>query len=116
VLIVEDPDAQEPKPFVHWILYNLSPSQSSLPESVPGTPRLPEFDGALQGRNSKGMIGYFGPRPPKADSAHHYHFQVFAVDTILPLDPAASPSQVLAALKGHVVGAGEVVATFQAPH
>jgi phosphatidylethanolamine-binding protein (PEBP) family uncharacterized protein len=80
---------------------------------VPGTPRLPEFDGALQGRNSKGTTGYFGPRPPKADAAHHYHFQVFAVDTILPLDPAASPSQVLAALNGHVVGVGEVVATFK---
>jgi Raf kinase inhibitor-like YbhB/YbcL family protein len=66
VLMVEDPDAKEPKPFVHWVTYNLPPSLTALPESIPNTPRLPEFGGALQGRNSRGTTGYFGPRPPGA--------------------------------------------------
>jgi hypothetical protein len=61
VVIVEDPDAKEPKPFVHWVLYNLPPSFAALPEAVPGAPRLPEFGGALQGRNSRGTIGYWTP-------------------------------------------------------
>jgi Raf kinase inhibitor-like YbhB/YbcL family protein len=115
VLLVEDPDAREPKPFVHWVLYNLPPSTKALPESIPGQPRLPEFGGVLQGRNSRGTIGYFGPRPPKGDPPHHYHFQIFAVDAPLTLDPSATATAVLAALKGHVVAAGELVATFQAP-
>jgi Raf kinase inhibitor-like YbhB/YbcL family protein len=115
VLIAEDPDAKEPKPFVHWVLYNLPPSNSALPESVPGTPRLPEFGGALQGRNSRGTIGYFGPRPPKGDPPHHYHFQVFAVDTMLNLDPGATATAVLAAMKGHVVGRDELIGLYRAP-
>jgi hypothetical protein len=31
-LIVDDPDAPTPKPWVHWIAYNLSPSLTSLSE------------------------------------------------------------------------------------
>jgi len=115
VVIVEDPDAKEPKPFVHWVLYNLPPSFAALPEAVPGAPRLPEFGGALQGRNSRGTIGYFGPRPPKGDPAHHYHFQVFAVDAMLELDPGATASVVVAAMNKHVVGRGELVGLYQAP-
>jgi Raf kinase inhibitor-like YbhB/YbcL family protein len=114
-LMAEDPDAKEPKPFVHWVLYNLPVSFSSLPESVPGTPRLPEFGGALQGRNSRGTPGYFGPRPPKGDPAHHYHFEVFAVDSMLALDPGATATAVLTAMKGHVVGHGELVGLYRGP-
>lgn len=114
-LLVEDPDAKEPKPFVHWVLYNLPTSLTALPEAVPGTPRLPEFGGALQGRNSRGTVGYFGPRPPKGDSRHHYHVQVFAVDTVLTLDPGATANAVIAAMKGHVVGRGELVGLYRAP-
>jgi Raf kinase inhibitor-like YbhB/YbcL family protein len=115
VVIVEDPDAKEPKPFVHWVLYNLPPSFAALPEAVPGAPRLPEFGGALQGRNSRGTIGYFGPRPPKGDPAHHYHFQVFAVDAMLELGPGATASVVVAAMNKHVVGRGELVGLYRAP-
>lgn len=115
VVIAEDPDAKEPNPFVHWVLYNLPPSFGALPEAVPGTPRLPEFGGALQGRNSRGTTGYFGPRPPKDDPAHHYHFQIVAVDAMLELDPGATASAVLAAMKNHVVGRGELVGLYRAP-
>jgi Raf kinase inhibitor-like YbhB/YbcL family protein len=115
VVIVEDPDAKDPKPFVHWVLYDLPPSVSSLPESVPRMPRLPEFGGALQGRNSRGTVGYFGPHPPKGDPAHHYHFEVFAVDILPNLDPAATATAVLATITGHVVARGELVGVYAAP-
>ena len=114
-LIMEDPDAQEPKPFVHWMLYNLPPTLKSIPEALSGLPRLPELSGALQGRNSRGIVGYFGPRPPKTDNAHHYHFQIFAVSEMLPLQPAASREELLAALDRRVLAAGDLVVTFQAP-
>jgi Raf kinase inhibitor-like YbhB/YbcL family protein len=71
--------------------------------------------GALQGRNSRGSIGYFGPRPPKADPPHHYHVQLFALDAALDLDPNASRAKVLDAMKGHVLASGELVGTFKAP-
>ena len=114
-VFVEDPDAKEPKPFVHWVLYNLPSSITALPESVPGAPRLPEFGGALQGRTSRGTTGYVGPRPPKGDPPHHYHFQVFALDAPLTLDPGADATAVAGAMKGHVLASGELVGTFKAP-
>jgi Raf kinase inhibitor-like YbhB/YbcL family protein len=115
VLVMEDPGAEEPTPFVHWMLYNLPATATSLPEAVPGLPRLPELGGALQGRNSKGTVGYFGPRPPRVDPAHHYHFQVFAVTEMLSLPPSASREVLLAALVGRVVATGDLVVTFAAP-
>ena len=88
-VVMEDPDAQEPRPFVHWMLYNVPATATSLPEALPGLPRLPELGDALQGRNSR-TIGYFGPRPPRSDPAHHYHFQIFALTEMLSLQPSAS--------------------------
>jgi Raf kinase inhibitor-like YbhB/YbcL family protein len=113
VVIMEDPDAKSHKPFVHWILYNLPTKLAALPESVPMLPRLPIFEGALQGRNTRGTIGYFGPRPPIGDPPHHYHFEVFALDTLLDLQPGADREAVLGAMQGHVLARGELVATFE---
>lgn len=115
VLMMEDPDAPEPKPYVHWLMYNLPPGASRVPEAQSSLPRLPELGGALQGRSSRGTVGYFGPRPPKPDPAHHYHFQVFALDTMLTLPAGADRSSLLDAMRGHVLAAGELVGTFKAP-
>jgi Raf kinase inhibitor-like YbhB/YbcL family protein len=113
VLLMEDPDAKTPKPYVHWLLYNVSAETTQLPESVPAPPRLEEPKGALQGRNSRGQIGYVGPRPPEGDRPHHYHFQIFALDTLLNVPPGADREAVLKAMTGHVIARGELVGTFQ---
>jgi Raf kinase inhibitor-like YbhB/YbcL family protein len=115
VIVMEDPDAQEPNPFVHWLVYNVAPTIQKLPEGLPSAPRLKDFEGALQGRTSKGNVGYFGPRPPKLDPPHHYHFEVFALDTMLTLDPSVPRDVLLTAMTGHVLAAGELVGTFKAP-
>jgi Raf kinase inhibitor-like YbhB/YbcL family protein len=115
VLLMEDPDAKEPKPFVHWIVYNLPATRQELPPAVAGMPKLADIDGALQGRGSHGHVGYVGPHPPTADPPHHYHVQLFALDSALGLDPNASRAKVLDAMKGHVVASGELVGTFKAP-
>lgn len=110
---MEDPDAKTPKPYVHWVLYNVPPETNRLPESVPTLPRLKEPKDALQGRNSRWQVGYAGPRPPEGDPAHHYHFQLFALDTMLDVPPGADRDAVLKALTGHVIARGEVIGTFR---
>ena len=60
---MEDPDAKTPKPYVHWVLYNVPPETTRLPESVPTLPRLKEPKDALQGRNSRGQVGYTRTTP-----------------------------------------------------
>ena len=113
-LLMEDPDAATPKPFVHWILFNVPADVTDLREGVPGTAALALPEGAMQGTNSRGSVGYFGPRPP-ADGEHHYHFQLFALDTTLALKPGAARKDVIDAMNGHVLAHGEIVGVFKKP-
>jgi Raf kinase inhibitor-like YbhB/YbcL family protein len=112
-LILEDPDAKSVRPFVHWVAWNIPRGVTTLPEGLQEQARLTEPKGVLQGKTSRGSVGYFGPRPPPGDPPHHYHFQVFALDTQLDVPAGAERDEVLEAMYGHVIAAGELVGTFQ---
>lgn len=109
VLILKDPDAPNGT-FVHWVIYNLPASLSGLDANVPPTEKL--ANGATQGANSLGQIGYKGPCPPPGSSPHHYHFELSALDTALSLEPGATAAQVEEAARGHVKATGDLVGTF----
>jgi Raf kinase inhibitor-like YbhB/YbcL family protein len=113
VVLVEDPDAMSPKPFVHWMVVNLPPNVTGLPMRLEKTELLAQFAGAVHGANHLSQVGYFGPKPPAGDPPHHYHFQVFALDTKLQLPSGANRQALLAALQGHVLAFGELVGTYQ---
>lgn len=112
-VIVEDPDAQAIKPFVHWVAWNIPGEVTSLPEGLQKLPRLTEPEGTMQGRNSRNSPAYFGPQPPVGDPPHHYNFQVLALDQALDLPFGADRDQVLAAAQGHVIGKGALVGLYQ---
>jgi Raf kinase inhibitor-like YbhB/YbcL family protein len=114
VVMMEDPDAIAPLPFVHWTLINVPPGMRQLPADIDKT-YDPRGVRGLQGSNSKSEQGYFGPRPPFGDPPHHYHFQVFALDTELDLPPGFNRHALLVAMQDHVLAAGELIGTFQAP-
>lgn len=111
VLIAEDPDAPA-KPFVHWLAWNIPASATRLPEGLQEQPRLTEPDGVLQGRTTRGSIGYMGPKPPVGEPPHRYYFQLFALDTMLDVPFGADRDQVLAAMKGHVLAKGDVMGKY----
>jgi Raf kinase inhibitor-like YbhB/YbcL family protein len=111
-IITEDPDATPIKPFVHWVAWNIPGEVTALPEGLQEQPRLTAPDGVLQGRTSRGFVGYFGPRPPVGDKAHHYHFQILALDTTLRVPAGADRDAVLKAADGHVLAKGELVGTY----
>ena len=111
-LLMEDPDASSAKPFVHWVAWNIAPDLAALPEAVPTTPQVPDLMNLRQGRNTRGSTGYYGPRPPVGDPPHHYHFQLFALDTSLNLVPGSSREELLAAMGGHVLAKGDLMGTF----
>jgi Raf kinase inhibitor-like YbhB/YbcL family protein len=106
-VIVEDPDAPGPTPVIHWLAWNVDPAAAGLPEKADGAIR--------QGRNSHGGNGYAGPHPPPGP-AHHYHFQLFALDAPLDLAAGADRDQLVAAMNGHVLAKGELIGLFAAPH
>jgi Raf kinase inhibitor-like YbhB/YbcL family protein len=113
-LIVEDPDAPRPEPFIHWLAWNIPGSVTSLLEQMGAEERPPAPQGMVQGRNGMGETGWFGPRPPEGDPRpHRYHFQVFALDDTLDLSLNADKHALLAAMQGHVIGQGDLVGVFQ---
>ena len=112
-IVMEDPDAGPITPFVHWVAWNIPASVTSLPEGLPTHLRPAEPPGITQGRNSRGMVGYFGPRPPAGDPPHHYHVLVLALDATLDLEPGATRDELLAAARGHVLATGVVVGTYR---
>jgi Raf kinase inhibitor-like YbhB/YbcL family protein len=113
-LIVDDPDAPTPEPWVHWVLYRIPSKIARLDEHVLPVLHVTQPAGALQGKNSwpKG-IGYRGPAPPQGHGVHHYHFKLYALNTPLALEPGADKSALLAAMKGHIVAEGELVGMYQ---
>jgi Raf kinase inhibitor-like YbhB/YbcL family protein len=114
-IVMDDPDAKTARPFVHWVIYNIPAGTTSLEAGLPTKPRLDAPKGALQGSNSKGSTGYFGPRPPKRDPPHHYHIKVYALDQELTIEPGSDEDTLLKATKGHVLGQGELTGTVQKP-
>jgi Raf kinase inhibitor-like YbhB/YbcL family protein len=115
MVVVQDPDAKGPMPVVHWTIWNISAATRDLPKALQAAPQVIAPTGFVQGKTSHGGVGYSGPHPPMGDSPHHYHFQVFALDTMLNAPAGADLEQVLAAAKGHVIAKGELVGLFQQP-
>jgi Raf kinase inhibitor-like YbhB/YbcL family protein len=112
VLIMEDADALNPQPLAHWLVANISPKVKSLPRDIAKTEKPRVFGGGIQGGNFTGEIGYYGPKPSIIDPAHHYHFQIFALDTMLDLPSGFNRHALIAALRGHVLARGESVGTY----
>jgi Raf kinase inhibitor-like YbhB/YbcL family protein len=111
-IVMEDPDAKPVTPFVHWLAWNIPATVTSLPEGVQEQPRLTDPDGVLQGRNTRGSLGYYGPKPPVGEAAHHYHFQVYALDATLDVPFGSDRDTLLKAMQGHVIGKGEIVGRY----
>lgn len=112
-LICDDPDAPRPEPWVHWVIYKIPAQATGLPENVAKTETLDEPAGLLQGRNSWRRIGYGGPAPPPGHGVHHYHFKLYALDTVLSTGPGMDKDQLLAAMKGHILAECELVGTYE---
>ena len=68
--------------------------------------------GIMQGLNVRRTAGFVGPKPP-AGQTHPYHFEVFALNRKLNLDPAkADRAAMLDAMKGHVLAVGDIVVNY----
>ena len=98
-IIVDDPDAPK-STFVHWVVWNINPI-TSIDEN---------FVSGVEGNNGAGKMGYTGPCPPSG--THHYHFKVYALDTMLDLKAGADDKSLLNAMDNHIVGYGELIGLY----
>ncbi|MDH3513732.1 MAG: YbhB/YbcL family Raf kinase inhibitor-like protein [Gammaproteobacteria bacterium] len=114
VLIVDDPDAPDPKApqmtWVHWVLYNIPPSVTGLPEALT-MKMLPR--GTLEGINDWKRSGYRGPCPPAG--RHRYFHKLFALDRVLPDMKHPGKAGVEGAMRGHILSQTEIIGTYQRP-
>jgi Raf kinase inhibitor-like YbhB/YbcL family protein len=104
-LLVEDPDAPTPNPFVHWIVHRIPPEAGSIDVAL--------ARGALEGRNSMLRAGWAPCAPPKGDEPHRYIFQLFALDGDLPVARRPGRSALLAALRSRVIACALLVGTYR---
>lgn len=98
-VIMEDPEA--PKGiFVHWVVWNIPPTNKILENTVPGE----------EGTNDFKKKRYYGPCPPAG--THHYHFKVYALDNFLHLEQTSTKAELEAAMDKYVIGFGELIGQY----
>jgi Raf kinase inhibitor-like YbhB/YbcL family protein len=101
-LIVDDPDAPGGL-FTHWISWNIDPKTTRIAEG-----RAPAR--AVQGKSSFGESGYGGPCPPSG--THRYFFKIYALDRDLDLPAGSKRDQLDAAMRGHIIGEGQLMGRY----
>lgn len=104
-LVCDDPDAPRGT-FTHWVLWGLPPATRAVE-----TGEVP--DGARQGTNGFGSIGYRGPCPPPGHGLHHYHFTLYALGRSVDLEEGASVDELRAAIDGNVLAEATLIATYE---
>ena len=106
-LIVDDPDAPDPKApkmtYVHWVLYDISASANRLEGKTP--------PGARDGINDWKRTGYGGPCPPIG--RHCYFHKLYALDTVLPDLGGLTKATLENAMKDHVIAQAEMIGFYQ---
>jgi len=111
-LIVDDPDAPDPKApkriWVHWVLYNIPPTETGLPEG--GRPIPP---GTLEGTNDWKRTGYGGPCPPIG--RHRYFFKLFGLDIVLPDLGQPTKGELEKAMEGHILERAAIMGLYERP-
>ena len=107
-LICDDPDAPRGT-WVHWVLFNMPGDTRQLAEGIPAEKVL--GNGARQGKNDFGKIGYGGPAPPRG-KPHRYFFKLYALDTQIDLPAGVNKEKVVAAMEGHILAEGQLMGKY----
>jgi Raf kinase inhibitor-like YbhB/YbcL family protein len=106
-IICDDPDIPMGT-WVHWVLFNLPAKMRALSGYLPTDKILP--NGAKQGINDFGKIGYGGPCPP--GGTHRYYFKIYALDIELNLEGGVTKNEVVKAMAGHVLAEGQLMGKY----
>jgi Raf kinase inhibitor-like YbhB/YbcL family protein len=108
VLVMDDPDIPEDvktrmqiESFDHWVLYNIPPSTTVLPEGM---------DVGTSGMSSQRKTGYVGPCPP--DREHRYFFRLYALPGTLTFVQTPTLKEVEEAAKGSMLASTTLMARY----
>ncbi len=105
-LTIIDVDGGMGQTSIHWVTYNIPPTQMSIAENAWRQPTLP----FAQGKLASGFTGYRGFCPLKTDAAHHYVLTVYALDLPPTFGADMTRTDLLAAVNKHSLGVASMVA------
>ena len=111
-LIVDDPDAPDPAApemtWVHWVLYDIPPTVTSLAE---GVDIARDAVGTREGMNDWKRTGYGGPCPPIG--RHRYFHKLYALDALLGDLGTPTARDIRDAIAGHVLAQAELMGVYE---
>ncbi len=100
---------------MHWMVWNIPATVTSLPEGIAMGAKLD--NGAFQ-LSARGPV-YLGPGAPAAGPRHHYTFELYALDTMVDVQPGTDPfatrTDVIKAIQGHIIGKAVYMGLFHRP-
>lgn len=99
-IVLNDPDGPIGV-WTHWLVWNLPVKNRIEENKIEGTQGLNDF----QQRN------YGGPCPPSG--THRYIFKVYALDAKLVLPSHIRQVQLEKAMRGHIIGYGELMGFYK---
>jgi len=109
-VVMIDPDGRRGLGSVHWVAYGIPAARTSLQEAEGGP--APAND-VVEGKNSRGTLGYTGPCGPAVDAPHHYVIDLIALD-VPPgtLKSGLGRDELLMAIAGHSLGPASLVVRY----
>jgi phosphatidylethanolamine-binding protein (PEBP) family uncharacterized protein len=100
---------------LHWMVWNIPGTATSLPEGIKQGSETPTL------RQISGTGPYYrGPAAPSNGPAHHYVFELYALDATfnvpaVGLPAAATRAAVMDAMRTHIRGKGVLVGLYKRP-
>ena len=112
-VIMDDLNHPVFREFNHWTAWNI-PCVDMIPEAIPGG-AVSENPFHIEQGIGYGKHIYRGPKPP-FNSKHMYRIQVFALDAELQLRKTSRKKNLMSAMNGHILAAGELTGIYQKKH
>jgi Raf kinase inhibitor-like YbhB/YbcL family protein len=106
-LICDDPDAPVGT-WIHWVLFNIPGSVNNLDQGVNAVESIE--NGGIHGINDFRSLGYGGPCPP--NGSHRYFFRLYALDTLLDIEPGCTKADLMEAMQRHVLDQATLMARY----
>jgi Raf kinase inhibitor-like YbhB/YbcL family protein len=97
--------------WIHWLVVDIPPAVTSLPEGASRSTKMPA--GARELDSTFGSVGYGGPQPPAGTGAHAYVTTIYALDVPkLQIGQRATLAEFAKAADGHVLAYASYEGTF----
>lgn len=102
-LIMDDPDAPTPDPFVHWVVYGIAADVIEISDGN---------DDFTYGLNDFGREGWNGPCPPPG-GPHEYSFTLYSLDAALTLPDELDGRDLFTAIEPSILSEAVISASYE---